>query len=820
MREITIGQAEDEIKILDKVSIGLHEALGRSYDDLRANSPAVKPPSEDFEIAAKLHNIKRSLTEALEEVGKHGYGRVIFVREENEAGDFLRNGVYRVSQANASLPEAFIVARNGVLGSQVASCRVGDTLEIELPVGLRYFSVTGLIDLEGAMQLLRPRPEIKLARFYVAEDESVDVIRGVRAFLEKISASVDTEIVSAAPPATISAPSDTIEGPPDGFERYWPTDWSDVIFADEPESTLGTQFFTRTTRQQEDAIRAVRGVTLVHGIAGTGKTSVALGRLKFFSNFRSGEHLEEYGLNPGDWADFDSSDMVGFVLSPSLVQYLKQTADDLEMRIKIMDFEEYRNQERQSRRLFGRPFKRSPDANAEIQQSVQWLRALDEAASGHVADEISSIQKDALAKPDTPDGGRITDQRWRDLESQFWKAGPLRARLVGLVRGLRGAGTSFHLQGLANTLDRDVRLSDGETASLTAVERRAVREAVLNISLRLFRLLNPSELYVAAYRDERLRPVLLRHFQNDLQFAEEAARRTATRLGERMITDDDTVTALCLNALTCDQFEREIRDIPYLATFSNRVGVFIDEYQDFSEQQVFLMGFRAKRKYRQITVAGDAGQRLHAGGVTNIAAAFPYVSESVRQISLETNFRQSKWLAQLSSCFRSFTQGGTSARAGEPCDAPLYAYDDRKEFAEFLAAKISALPDAASVVVIAPTAEAVQDWFDMMAPSLESAFRNPIISDRARLTERLKTHFTTPLEAKGLEFDIAVVPDISDFDETNAIALNGLYVAVSRPRHGLLLGSDTSEVHRSVIRQLCDNGDLRIIGFQVDEKAA
>ena len=45
--------------------------------------------------------------------------------------------------------------------------------------------------------------------------------------------------------------------------------------------------------------------------------------------------------------------MIGFVLSPNLIQYLKQTAEDLEMRIKIMDFEEYRNQERQSRRLFG-----------------------------------------------------------------------------------------------------------------------------------------------------------------------------------------------------------------------------------------------------------------------------------------------------------------------------------------------------------------------------------------------------------------------------------------------------------------------------------
>ena len=156
---------------------------------------------------------------------------------------------------------------------------------------------------------------------------------------------------------------------PTVFDFFWPPDWSKVLLAHEPEAALSTKFdFTQTTRQQESAIQAVRGVTAVNGIAGTGKTSIALGRLKFFANFRSGEHLQEYGLSQADWADFNSSNMIGFVLSPSLIQYLKQTAEDLEMRIKIMDFEEFRNQERQSRRLFGRPFKRSPDRNGDIQQ--------------------------------------------------------------------------------------------------------------------------------------------------------------------------------------------------------------------------------------------------------------------------------------------------------------------------------------------------------------------------------------------------------------------------------------------------------------------
>jgi hypothetical protein len=121
---------------------------------------------------------------------------------------------------------------------------------------------------------------------------------------------------------------------------------------------------------------------------------------------------------------------------------------------------------------------------------------------------------------------------------------------------------------------------------------------------------------------------------------------------------------------------------------------------------------------------------------------------------------------------------------------------------------------------MSPTSETVRTWFDMMVPSLESTFRNPIVSDRARLTERLKTHFTTPLEAKGLEFDVAVVPDISEFSDEDPIDLNGLYVAVSRPRYAVLLGCNCSRVGHNVVKQLCDRGDLLPVSLRALEVTA
>jgi hypothetical protein len=49
---------------------------------------------------------------------------------------------------------------------------------------------------------------------------------------------------------------------------------------------------------------------------------------------------------------------------------------------------------------------------------------------------------------------------------------------------------------------------------------------------------------------------------------------------------------------------------------------------------------------------------------------------------------------------------------------------------------------------------------------------------------------------------------IVDRDLFDPIALNGLYVAVSRPRHAILPGCEGSKVDHNVVKQLCHRGDL------------
>ena len=95
--------------------------------------------SHNIEVAADIHNRRRSLIQALEEVGRRGYGRVVIAREEDVDGRVLRRQViYRVSQANAHLAEAQIVSRNSKLGSEIASCEVGDDVEL-VPQGAPVF---------------------------------------------------------------------------------------------------------------------------------------------------------------------------------------------------------------------------------------------------------------------------------------------------------------------------------------------------------------------------------------------------------------------------------------------------------------------------------------------------------------------------------------------------------------------------------------------------------------------------------------------------------------------------------------------------------
>jgi DNA helicase IV len=169
--------------------------------------------------------------------------------------------------------------------------------------------------------------------------------------------------------------------------------------------------------------------------------------------------------------------------------------------------------------------------------------------------------------------------------------------------------------------------------------------------------------------------------------------------------------------------------------------------------------------------------------------------------------RQSSPLAQFSSSIRKLTERTPIAEL-TASRAPLRLFRDATSLAEHIIARVAELPDQARVAVICADSNKAANWFNLMKEGLEGCFRNPILSERARLTERFKTHFTTPLDVKGLEFDAVVIPDVSEFQEDDPISMNGLYVAVSRPRYALLLGCNEDNSKKGIIELLIRMGHL------------
>jgi len=839
MLEENAKRATNEFDILTELSERLSEKIREGYRNRR---PEVIQSLQQVELI----NISDGLTKAFEEVARRGYGRVVFADEYDENGDYVGATYYRLSQANAGFPDRPIrlISRNSPVGSRIASCAIGDEISIRIPKGERSVVVTGIIDISGMGGLLRENPNAKRLVFRVGEGlpeeqlfdlrsfvlslrkplEAGEVIESTEENRESESPQIEAEreavrrdaqdVVRVSPELWLDAPIAEPARPVQAaLDLFWDIRHGSALFSDDAEASLGTQFFTQTTANQEAGIQTVRGLQIVHGIAGSGKTSVALGRLKFFANFRSLENLPEYGLNERDFADFDASRMIGFVLSPSLVSYLKQTAERLDLGgMKIQDFTDLLNEERTHRRVFsGRPFKKSPASSHPEQKSILWLKILDIVAARCIADGMREVAGSPIAKPSVSGAERISDRRWNELVAENWKKGPLSFRVQSLIKSLEPVSDldqrTFVLRKVAIEIDRRVRLGDNETVGLEAGERRILREAIENAQQRFFRLLNPQETYLRIFTDPTYRAQVKELARRAGISAKEVIEPIVERLAENLVTDYDAICALCLNALSCDQFERDIRAIPYVRTFAERIGVFIDEYQDFSELQVLLMGYKALPRYWLVTVSGDASQRLHRDGLAEVQRAFPQIAMRHASVLLDRNMRQTESLAALSACFRSLTEEAGHPSSA-PCKAPLDVYDDASDFARMATERIVSLPKTASVAVICADDEDVDRWFSLMKRDLDASFRNPMISDHSKLTMRFHTHFTTALDAKGLEFDVVVVPDLSAFDSSDGIGRNSLYVAVSRPRHALLMGCNYGRVSSPVIAGLVDGKHL------------
>ena len=266
--------------------------------------------------------------------------------------------------------DCVILARNSRLATELVTAQPGDERDVPTPGGDRYLNVREIRLFDGPVSLRSPnqRPNFRSMAIRSEGQKRPRIVEDLRATIQRSTYAVQ-DGASSKPQAPVE--------PYDLADPAWLTNWSGVRLADTEEQSLGHEFITRTTEDQERALNNPRGLTFVEGVAGAGKTSVALGRLKFFANFSSGVELEYYGLKNASLNDFSPEGMMGFVLSHSLKRYLKETADSLELHhLPIRDFEDFRI-ELADRFGIANRFRKRKAKGASYRSQANWLRALD-----------------------------------------------------------------------------------------------------------------------------------------------------------------------------------------------------------------------------------------------------------------------------------------------------------------------------------------------------------------------------------------------------------------------------------------------------------
>ncbi|NNA99299.1 ATP-binding domain-containing protein [Pseudomonas gessardii] len=270
------------------------------------------------------------------------------------------------------------------------------------------------------------------------------------------------------------------------------------------------------------------------------------------------------------------------------------------------------------------------------------------------------------------------------------------------------------------------------------------------------------------------------------------------RLEEQRLCDSDIDLLLCLahdlSAGVTAKLPASLREAPFYQS------VFVDEVQDFSEQQIYLMTSQADPRYSAITVVGDRSQQLLRNEEIHIADCFP-IGKRPEFVALDENLRQKGQpdLAALSTILRQLFERGADTdvqqldaallhdHVSEQGAYTLHGFARREEEFRYLCEVIAAIPENQSVAVVLPDQETARSLHALCAQELEGSFRKMSVSEQIDLSKKYLVHFTSVLHVKGLEFDVVLLPMIDLYDLGQPVFRNRLYVGCTRARQQLLM---------------------------------
>jgi len=275
----------------------------------------------------------------------------------------------------------------------------------------------------------------------------------------------------------------------------------------------------------------------------------------------------------------------------------------------------------------------------------------------------------------------------------------------------------------------------------------------------------------------------------------EATRR---RIESKALSDSDIDVLLSITNLMSvgNSTSKAFTGISHWSEPDYYSQVFIDEFQDFTEIQVFLMSEQADPKRRAVTAVGDIRQQLTPKKIKDIRRCFPRAAEKeVSPFVLLENKRQTQSLAELSQRFRTEVLGAPKEE-GEfkeilwRCHGITVSIVEEGKTREQLERILLDTPDTMSVAVICPNRQIAIKLEMAVRDDLAAAYRETLASERRDLCRPFFIHFTVPIDVKGLEFDIVVAPCFDEYDLNDPIEANSAYVAITRAREQLtIMGS-------------------------------
>ena len=286
------------------------------------------------------------------------------------------------------------------------------------------------------------------------------------------------------------------------------------------------------------------------------------------------------------------------------------------------------------------------------------------------------------------------------------------------------------------------------------------------------------------------------------------ANRLHAQLSKFKLADEDIDLLLCLSHLMGRNLKqgglRQLQE----PTFYQ--AVFVDEVQDFTEQQVFLMVEQSNPKYRAVTVVGDIAQKLHHGSSIDLNACFP--GHALPHVMLTENLRQADapGLALFSASFRAVLQGGeqpSTALAEKARQEGASLVRPRIQVCETDDAMDARIVDALvsakrhqTVAVLFPNSTAAAKTYKRLEVELRERMVEAELSEKVNLARRHVRHFADVANSKGLEFDVVLLAGVDRYDLSNASHINRLYVGITRARQSLMLLSGT----KTLAPQLAD----------------